>query len=169
MPQPRNVLFVCSGNQCRSPVAEVILRKRAAEAGLSVVVGSAGTLAGMTGFPAQEVTIEAAAELGFDLRGHVSRCITRAILQEAHLVLALARVHVRLLERAFPEEASRVRLFKPYCLGREAGGSSADDVPDPVGLPLEVHRACVREISGCLDQMVARWQREADVPDAPFS
>lgn len=169
MPQPRRVLFVCSGNQCRSPVAEVILREKAAEAGLPVIVGSAGTLAGMTGFPAQEHTIEAAAEQGFDLQDHASRSITRAILQEADLVLALARKHLRLLERAFPEEASRVRLFKPYCLGREPTGSATDDVPDPVGLPLEVHRACVREISGCLDQMVARWKREADVPDAPFS
>ena len=160
MAHPRTVLFVCTGNQCRSAAAEAILRKMAEEAALDVVIESAGTITCLRGCPAQPATIQAASERGYDLGHHTSQAVTRALLQRSDLVLAMAHEHVQRLIRAHPHETSRVHLFKPYCLGQVAAGPEMDDIPDPVGEPIAVHRDCVSEISRCLEQLIARWKHE---------
>lgn len=152
---PRSVLFVCTGNQCRSPAADIILGQLVREAGLDVAVSSAGTAAYWGEF-AQEPTAQAARELGYDLAPHRSQPVTEELLQGADVILAMARRHQQWLMRTAPEAAARVHLFKPYCLGRAE--QPDDDIPDPVGRPLDVHRECVGEIESLLRLLVRRWQ-----------
>lgn len=154
----RRVLFVCTGNQCRSAAAVPILQSLAREVGLEVEITSAGTHA-WHDIPAQATTIEAASLEGYDLHAHRSRPVTKALLDQADVVLAMARDHVAWLGACYPEDQHRVFLFKPYCEGRDSA-TAADDIPDPVGAPLPVHVTCVRQIEGALRQLVARWKRE---------
>jgi protein arginine phosphatase len=155
-PRMRRVLIICTGNQCRSAAAAAILEKLAREAGVEVEVLSAGTHA-WDDIPAQPETIAAARGRGYDLARHRSRPITRALLQNVDVVLAMAGTHVRWLAAVDPQ--APVQLFKPYCEGRAAAGDD-DDIPDPVGQPLDVHERCVGDIESLLVQLVARWKRE---------
>lgn len=158
---PRSVLFVCSGNQCRSAVAEGLLRRAAARAGLAVAAGSAGTL-GIRDAPAHPLTCQAAAELGVDLSAHRSRPVHARLLDQNDLILGMARDHVGWLHLNRPDLAARIDLFKPFCRGVEAEPAAADpDIADPVSGTLEEHRACVREISDLIDRLVARWAGRA--------
>jgi len=121
------VLFVCTGNLCRSPMAEALLRARLAcdETRRDWRVGSAGTWAA-EGRRASAYAIEEMAQRGIELRAHRSRAVTRELMTEADLVLAMTRNHVETLGAAFPEDISKVHLLSEMT-GREY------DIHDPYG------------------------------------
>jgi len=88
------ILVVCSGNICRSPIAEGLLR-RALERRLDRAappVGSAGTIA-VDGAPAMPESIEAARERGADIRAHAARHLTPALIEDADLIVGMAAEH----------------------------------------------------------------------------
>lgn len=165
----RRVLFICTANQCRSAAAAAILEQIARDAGLELEVASAGTHA-VDGIPAQQSTIEAAWEAGFDLRGHRSQSVTRDLLDWADVVLAMTRGHVGwLLQVMPPQSTGRVRLFKPYCEGKFEDGSAPsmyleDEILDPIGMPDDEQRVMIAEMRRLLQAMVDRWRRKGASP-----
>ena len=98
----RHLLFVCSGNLCRSPVAEALFRTRLASAGREIAVASAGLIA-LPGESADETICLAAARRGLDLSGHRSRPLDPALLRWADLVLVMEDEQRRLLRSLVPE------------------------------------------------------------------
>jgi len=86
------ILIVCTANRCRSPIAEVILRRRLDERGISAAVSSAGFLE--PGWPAADDAVATAAEIGLDLAGHLSRTATAEMVEAADVVIAMERRHV---------------------------------------------------------------------------
>ncbi|MCZ7417633.1 MULTISPECIES: low molecular weight protein-tyrosine-phosphatase [unclassified Streptomyces] len=134
---PYRVCFVCTGNICRSPVAESVLRSRLAQAGLAdrVLVDSAGTGGWHEGNGADPRTVAVLAGAGYATE-HTARRFRPAWFAERDLVLALDRGHARELRRLAPSpaDAARVRLLRSYEPGWADGGSPAGedaDVPDP--------------------------------------
>jgi protein-tyrosine phosphatase len=121
-----HVCFVCTGNICRSPIAEKILVAELADAGLSdlVRVTSAGTGAWHVGQPMDERSAEVLAANGYDT-AHVARQVDSEVLG-ADLIVALDRGHLDTLRRTVPEP-ERVRLLRSF--DPDAGGD--DEVPDP--------------------------------------
>src|SRR5436189_6303067 len=87
-----NVLFVCTGNICRSPLAASLLERALQERGIEVTVASAGTGA-WDGAPASEGAYLVGLERGLDLSGHRARLLTREIVEDADLILTMARHH----------------------------------------------------------------------------
>ena len=124
-----NLLFVCTGNTCRSPLAEAIGRAEAARRGLSAVVcDSAGTWAGH-GFPASGGSVAVAAANGLDLALHASQPLSAERLEWADLVIGMEAAHTEAAVRQAPDTPARtVTDFLPPNHSRHGSG-----VPDPYG------------------------------------
>jgi L-threonylcarbamoyladenylate synthase len=147
------IVFVCTGNTCRSPLAEVLCKKRLSERlgypleelaqrGFSVL--SAG-LAAMIGGRAASEAQGVAAEYSVDLSGHRSRPLTPDLAAQADFLVAMTRGHVQALNNHFARLGSRPRLLSP-------GG---DDIADPIGQSKDVYQACGRQIWQALEALAA--------------
>jgi len=125
----RSVLFVCTGNICRSPTADGVFRHLVREAGLEakVRVDSAGTHDYHAGEPPDERAQVHALRRGYDLSALRARQVARGDFERFDLVLAMDRGHLRVLQRlAPPEHRHKLRLFMEFAATRRR-----DEVPDP--------------------------------------
>lgn len=140
----RIVLMICSGNICRSPMAEVLLQARLARdpARTAWRVASAGVYAA-EGLPASAHSVTVMRDRGLDLSRHRSRRVTREQVAQADLILGMTPHHVEALRLAFPTEAGRVHL-----LAAMAGKSHG--VEDPYGKPLATYRSVAEELNRLL-------------------
>jgi protein-tyrosine phosphatase len=131
------VLFVCTGNICRSPTAEAIFRKLAADAGMAVSADSAGTHAYHVGEPPDPRAQKAAAKRGYDLSALRARVVEDADFQRFDLILAMDQEHYAILSRSAGSPADhKLKLMMSY-----ARCFKERDVPDPYyGGPKEFER-----------------------------
>jgi protein-tyrosine phosphatase len=123
------VLFVCTGNICRSPTAEGVFRKLVTDAGMSeaILADSAGTRGYHIGEPPDARAQASAADRGYDLSGLRARRVERADFQRFDLIVAMDRGHFTVLSSmAEPSAAHKLKLMMSY-----AGGFKDKDVPDP--------------------------------------
>lgn len=148
------ILLVCTGNTCRSPLAEVLLRRALDEAKVEgVVVESAGTGA-FGGEPASEGSYLVALENGLDLAAHRARTATRELIAGADLVLAMGRGHLRKLELLGAGT-------KAHLIGDFARVTGDPEVADPVGGPIEGYRATYHQLEGMVRAIAARLAQGA--------
>jgi len=145
----RSVLFVCTGNTCRSPMAERFFLELSRAAGLSATAASAGTQAAY-GMPLSRGAAAVFAERGLDAAPHRARRVDKALLDAADAVYCLERAHRDELLVKFPD--AKAKLF----VLREAAGLSPADVEDPVGSDAAEYRACAASIEEALKIIVRR-------------
>ncbi len=131
------VLFVCTGNTCRSPMAAAIFRRMLADrrGGAGCRVLSAGTAAGC-GLPSSGGAERAVEEYGADLSSHASQPVTVSLVGEADRVFVMTAQHREVLRERWPGAAGKIELLDPE--GTEIG--------DPLGDPDEVYRAIAKKI-----------------------
>ena len=152
------ILLVCTGNTCRSPMADVIARQLLAKRlgcalheldDHGVIVLSAGLAAVAGGRPSPEAA-RVVADMGLTLTDHASQPVTEQLVRHADIILTMTSVHREAIVSAWPEAAPRVQLL------RRDGG----DVPDPIGGPIEVYRQCAEQMQAELQL----WIDELDIP-----
>ena len=144
---PKQILIVCTGNICRSPMAEYILRARLGK-DTDWKVASAG-VAAVNGEPASEDAVTVCRELDLDLRQHGSQPVTRQLMENSRWVVVMTEMHREVLARRFPEFHARIRLLKSFGFSEAFG-----DIPDPIGSPIEVYRTVRDMIESAISDLV---------------
>lgn len=152
------ILFVCSGNTCRSPLAEVIARDLA---GRTLGVPAAGVLAhglhfasagtaAAAGEPASEGSLAAAAELDLDLSGHQSQPLDREMVARADRIFCMGQSHRRAILAEVPGAADKVELLR----------QDGRDIGDPFGANLSTYRRTRDEIRAAIGARLGQWLPE---------
>lgn len=175
---PPLILFVCTANQCRSPLAMALAR--AAVPASAARIASAGLLPGGERMP--EAGLSAARRLGLDLTGHVSSQVDAETARDADLILTMTRAQARELVAEYPELWPRVFTLKAFArwvaehepsaeglsrrwLEREAsdrprhellGAAPSDDIADPMGQNAEVWRIVTAELADAINAIAPR-------------
>ena len=144
------VVFVCTANVCRSPMAEKLFQEAISKShsGKKIQVFSAG-ISAMDGDQASENSIDACKEVGLDLRDHRSSALTRATIENASAIFCMTESHRALLNMYF-EVPDRTSIF----LMREFITDGSKELPDPFGQDIEVYRACRDRMKEALPSLV---------------
>jgi protein-tyrosine phosphatase len=152
---PKQILFVCRANVCRSPMAEAIFDALAEERGLAWRAKSAGVAALVDAeiTPNARVALD---EVGIYTDEHRARQVGEAMLREADLVLAMSPRQVAALRQGFEGLSEKVFALPEYAVG----APSEEGIPDPYGQTMTAFRASVRQLLEYIESLVGRLERE---------
>ena len=146
----KNVLFVCTGNICRSPIAEGLFRRLTGNQ-KDIEVASAGVHA-VRGQPPSLYAVEVCAEEGTNIGDLRSQPLTGMLVDQATHIFAMTGAHLETIQTLFPQSAEKTFLLREF---EEPGTTVWRDVPDPIGLSREVYEDCARIIKNALPSVLA--------------
>jgi glycine hydroxymethyltransferase len=142
----KRILFVCTGNICRSPMAEGLFRALVKDRG-DIEVASAGVSAGFGQAPSSEGVHVLRDEEGVDISRQRSQPVTETLVEKADFIFAMTRDHLNLLELLFPDAAEKAHLLREF-------EENPRDLPDPIGQGREVYARCKDAIKRTLPDIL---------------
>lgn len=131
-----NVIFVCTGNTCRSPVAEGLFKKLLKDKD-NINVTSRG-IAACEGEFASANSIKAASELGVDISNHRAHMLTVDDIREANYIFTMTESHATAIKKSLPQYSDIIFSIKEF--------AKCDDISDPYGGDIEMYRKCSLQI-----------------------
>ncbi|WP_353093709.1 low molecular weight protein arginine phosphatase [Tissierella praeacuta] len=143
------VLFICTGNTCRSPMAEGILRSMAEKKNLSIEVESAG-ISVFTGDSASKNSIMAMKKIGMDISKHKARQIHKEMIDKVDLILTMSKSHKNFIISHFPSSREKIFTLLEYAYKIDK------DVADPFGGRLVIYEKTRDEIYKAIETLVNR-------------
>ena len=145
-----NILFVCTANMCRSVMAEAIFKKIWNDKkNQKIEVKSAGTSA-LSSYSPTSYTIKVMKERGLDVSSHLSRPLTKNLVEEADIIFTMEKTHKYHIRNIYPFAQNKIWLLKEFSSGRE------EEIQDPVGLSEEHYRKTAREIEEEIKKVVEK-------------
>jgi glycine hydroxymethyltransferase len=146
----KSVLFVCTGNICRSPIAEGLFRRLLGNR-KDIEVASAGVHA-VRGQPPSLYAVQVCEEEGVDISGLRSQPLTAALIDQATHIFTMTGAHLETIQMLFPDGAEKSFLLREF---EEPDTTVWRDVPDPIGLGRDVYEVCARTIKNALPSVLA--------------
>ncbi|HOB20026.1 MAG TPA: low molecular weight protein arginine phosphatase [Candidatus Atribacteria bacterium] len=151
-----NILFVCTGNTCRSSMAEGMLRDMLRKRGINGIDVSSAGIAAIPGTCASLNAIRVMQKRGIDLSGHIARRLDQDMLKKADLVLTMTEGHKIAIQAAEPSVWSKIYTLREYA------GLEGMDIKDPYGGSEADYESCLSEIEQALGILVSKLGEEAD-------
>ncbi len=151
-----HVIFVCTGNICRSPMAEVILRERWKNAGFDGLTVSSMGIHGLESKPASSLAQQICAENGIDLSRHRSRPLVPDEIRDADQVLSMEGIHQEFLSLFFPQFTEKFALLGAW----PEVPKRKNNIPDPMGGSIRVYKKAYTQISTHIDRIIPELSGE---------
>lgn len=144
----KNILFVCTGNSCRSVMAEAFFRKATADRPDEFAVHSAG-ISALDGYQATKETMEVMVEHGLDVSDHRSRRLTEEMVREAEQIFVMERVHKEWVLRLVPEADRKTHLLAEFA-SKGSQNRREIDIPDPIRMSDHFYKNVADVIDDCV-------------------
>lgn len=145
----KKIIFVCTGNTCRSPIAEAIARSALPSAWKNEFEFSSAGTAAWDGLPASSMAVDVLNEEGIDLSNHLSKLMTKKLGEEADLIVTMTEAQRRDILAVFPGEEGRI-----IALGSLDRSRSDPDIEDPVGGTRDVYIKSREDIKGLVYKLI---------------
>ena len=158
----KNILFVCTGNSCRSVMAEGLFRHLVSKKASEFSIGSAGVSA-LDGYPASQETMRVMKEEGIDVSSHQSRRLTTAMVRTADKIFVMESMHKEIIVNSWPEAAEKIHLLTEYS-SDEKHRDIEIDIPDPIRFSESFYKNVFQVIRECVISIVEEFgvsQQEA--------
>lgn len=143
------ILIVCTGNTCRSPMAEGIFKYMAKNHNLNLEISSAG-IAALDGDRVSMGAVKAMENIGIDISTHKSSLVNIALVEEAEVILTMSNSHKDILSSRFPSIKNKIYLLNDYSFGKNK------DIEDPFGGSLSGYEVARDEIYEAVEEIVEK-------------
>ncbi len=160
----KNILLICTGNTCRSPMAKAMLEDMISESDLlhgDVKVDSAGTFA-FEGGSSAAYAVRVMEDMGLSLEKHRAKQVNRELVDWATLIFTMDSFSFEQMEAMFPDAKGKLYTLKGYAAGLDGEtGSVGYNVEDPYGKDLEDYVACAATLKHAVSEVIKRLEKEA--------
>ncbi len=150
----KSIIFVCTGNTCRSPMAEALMKKLLSEENINDIDVFSRGISVFENSPASDNSIEACKKYDIDLSYHKSKLLSADEIKMASLILTMTSEHKQAIISFMPECKDKIFSIYEFAFGQNK------NISDPFGATQDVYEKCLDEIAVCLNEIVNKLKNE---------